>query len=139
MFSQPGAVSVDNRPDAPLDNPRITEHPQDHYVSLNNPTKLICSVDGDPEPTVTWYRNGEKVATEKDEIMKHRLHLQQGKSFQLFFLRIIHDKDNQPDIGNYYCNATNIHGSAISNMAAIKLSGEYYTTTSCTLCLFSKH
>ena len=54
------------------ENPRIVEHPQDHYVSEGNPTKLICTVDGNPEPTVTWYRNGEKVATEKDEIMKHR-------------------------------------------------------------------
>ncbi|RUS74296.1 hypothetical protein EGW08_017947, partial [Elysia chlorotica] len=102
-------------------NPRITEHPDDHYVSEGNPTKLICSVEGDPEPTVTWYRNGEKVVTGND-IMKHRLFIKTEKRYELFFLRIIHESDNQPDIGDYYCNATNIHGSAISNIASIKLA-----------------
>ncbi|KAK3764604.1 hypothetical protein RRG08_008484 [Elysia crispata] len=112
----------------PPDNPRITEHPTDHYVSEGNPTKLTCSAEGDPEPVVAWYRNGQKVDTGQG-IMKHRLAIKSNDRYELFFLRIIHEKNNTPDVGNYYCNATNIHGSAISHTASIKLAGEHFLTS----------
>lgn len=43
---------------------------------------------------------------------------------ELFFLRIIHSKSLKPDIGTYYCNATNIYGSAISRNASLILAGK---------------
>lgn len=103
-----------------LPNPRIVEHPTDDYVAKNEPAKLNCKAEGDPPPTITWYRNGERVLTAADSPSSHRMLLNSG---QLFFLRIIHNKNAKPDVGVYYCNATNIHGSAISNNATLQLAG----------------
>ncbi|XP_059143343.1 roundabout homolog 1-like isoform X3 [Physella acuta] len=102
------------------ENPRIVEHPTDHYVARNEPAKLLCKAEGDPTPEITWYRNGQKVTTNKDDPSAHRLLLDNGN--QLFFLRIIHSKTLKPDVGTYYCNATNIHGSAISRNATLQIA-----------------
>ncbi|GFO47815.1 roundabout-like protein 2 [Plakobranchus ocellatus] len=103
------------------ENPQILEHPLDNYVGDNEPTKLECKVEGDPKPTVTWYRNGEKVSTSADDHSSHRLVIKEHGRDGLFFLRIIQNS-NISDIGTYYCNATNIHGSAISRTAFIHKS-----------------
>ncbi|XP_012946586.1 roundabout homolog 2 [Aplysia californica] len=111
------------------DNPRIIESPSDQYVGKNEPAKLLCKAEGDPSPDITWYRNGQKVTTDKDDSNSHRLLLSGGS--ELFFLRIIHTKNLKPDVGTYYCNATNIHGSAISRNASLEIAGE-----SLFVCLF---
>lgn len=54
------------------ENPRIVEHPTDHYVARNEPAKLLCKAEGDPPPEITWYRNGQKVTTNKDDPSAHR-------------------------------------------------------------------
>ncbi|XP_076457798.1 roundabout homolog 2-like isoform X2 [Babylonia areolata] len=102
-----------------LPNPRIVEHPTDDYVAKNEPAKLNCKAEGDPPPTITWYRNGERVVTSAENPSSHRMLLNNG---QLFFLRIIHNKNSKPDVGSYYCNATNVHGSAISRNATLQLA-----------------
>ncbi|BFZ13792.1 hypothetical protein BsWGS_16832 [Bradybaena similaris] len=102
------------------ENPRIVEHPSDHYVARNEPAKLQCKAEGDPFPEITWYRNGQKVITTKDDQNAHRLLINGGT--ELFFLRIIHTKSQKPDVGTYYCNATNIHGSAISRNATLQIA-----------------
>ncbi|XP_055865507.1 roundabout homolog 1-like isoform X5 [Biomphalaria glabrata] len=108
-----------NRPCASEeDNPRIVEHPSDQYVARNEPAKLLCKAEGSPPPEIIWYKNGEKVNTSKDDPASHRLLL----PGELFFLRIIHSKSLKPDIGTYYCNATNIYGSAISRNASLILA-----------------
>ena len=106
----------------PGGNPRITEHPQDDFFAKNEPATLNCKAEGDPKPTITWYRNGELVETTRENQLSHRMLLDNG---QLFFLRVIHNKNNQNDIGVYYCNATNSHGSAISEAANIQIAGTY--------------
>ena len=58
--------------------------------------------------------------TNRDNPISHRMLLDNG---QLFFLRVIHSKNNHPDIGEYYCNATNKHGTAISRIANIQIAG----------------
>lgn len=108
-------------PTSALDNPRIVEHPQDNFFAKNEPATLNCNAEGDPTPSITWYRNGERVETNKDDPLSHRMLLDKG---QLFFLRVIHSKNNHQDIGEYYCNATNIHGSAISRIANIQIAGK---------------
>ena len=45
---------------------------------------------------------------------------------QLFFLRVIHTKTNRPDVGVYYCRATNIHGSVASANATVKIAGKFH-------------
>ncbi|WAR04203.1 ROBO2-like protein [Mya arenaria] len=103
----------------PSGNPTITEHPQDDFFARNEPATLNCKAEGNPKPTITWYRNGELVETTRDDLLSHRMLFDNG---QLFFLRVIHNKNNQNDIGIYYCNATNIHGSAISDAANIQIA-----------------
>ena len=103
-----------------MSNPRITEHPLDDYFAKNEPATLNCKAEGDPKPTITWYRNGKPVETNRENPISHRMLLDNG---QLFFLRVIHSKNNHPDIGEYYCNATNSQGSVISRTANIQIAG----------------
>ena len=98
------------------------EQPSDQYVVNSNPAKLICKAEGTPPPVITWYRNGHYVTTDVDDPQSHRMLLDDGTN--LFFLRIIHNKNSRPDVGTYYCNATNIHGTALSNNATLQIAGE---------------
>lgn len=107
-----------------MSNPRIVEHPQDQYVARNEPATLNCKADGEPPPVITWYRNGELVTTSTTNPQSHRMLLPSG---QLFFLRIIHNKNQQPDVGTYYCKATNVETgvSVISRNATLAIASEY--------------
>ena len=108
-------------------NPRIVEHPTDQYVAKNEPVTLNCKAEGDPPPVITWYRNGHPVVTVPDDASSHRMLLPSGK---LFFLRVIHNKNNKPDVGVYYCNATNPETkvSVLSNNATLEIAGQYNTS-----------
>ena len=103
-------------------NPRITEHPEDQYVARNEPATLNCKAEGNPSPVITWYRNGEPVVTANENPSSHRMLLPSG---QLFFLRIIHNKNSKTDVGVYHCNATNPQTgeSVISNNATLQIAG----------------
>lgn len=102
--------------------PRIVEHPTDQYVAKNDPATLNCKAVGEPQPIITWYRNGEPVITANENPSSHRMLLPNG---QLFFLRIIHNKSQKPDVGTYYCNATNpiTKVSVISRNATLEIAG----------------
>ena len=86
--------------------------PQPHRI-LNNMHVRV---------SVCRYRNGEPVVTSLMDPQSHRILLDGDQ--RLFFLRIVHNKNSKKDVGTYYCNATNIHGSAISRNATLKLSGQ---------------
>ena len=108
-------------------NPRIVEHPEDQYVVRTEPATLNCKAEGQPTPVITWYRDGLPVVTANENPSSHRMLLPSG---QLFFLRVIHNKNSKPDVGVYYCNATNpeTHFSVISRSARLAVAGR-----SCTL------
>lgn len=103
-------------------NPRIVEHPEDQYVARTEPATLNCKAEGDPTPVITWYRDGLPVVTANENPSSHRMLLPSG---QLFFLKVIHNKNSRPDVGTYYCNATNpvTHVSAISRSAKLEVAG----------------
>ncbi|XP_041947127.1 roundabout homolog 3 isoform X2 [Alosa sapidissima] len=102
--------------DAP---PRILEHPSDLIVSKGEPATLNCKADGRPTPTVEWYKDGERVETDREDPRSHRMLLPSGS---LFFLRIVHGRRSKPDEGVYVCVARNYLGEAVSRNASLEVA-----------------
>ncbi|KAL6099014.1 robo2 [Pungitius sinensis] len=99
--------------------PRIVEHPSDLIVSKGEPATLNCKAEGRPTPTVEWYKDGERVETDRDNPRSHRMLLPSGS---LFFLRIIHGRRSKPDDGSYVCVARNYVGEAVSRNASLEVA-----------------
>ncbi|XP_060929477.1 roundabout homolog 2 [Limanda limanda] len=100
-------------------SPRIVEHPSDLIVSKGEPATLNCKAEGRPTPTVEWYKDGERVETDKDDSRSHRMLLPSGS---LFFLRIVHGRRSKPDEGAYICVARNYLGEAVSRNASLEVA-----------------
>uniref|UniRef100_A0A673M2K9 Roundabout, axon guidance receptor, homolog 1 (Drosophila) n=1 Tax=Sinocyclocheilus rhinocerous TaxID=307959 RepID=A0A673M2K9_9TELE len=99
--------------------PRIVEHPSDLIVSKGEPATLNCKAEGRPNPTVEWYKDGERVETDRDNPRSHRMLLPSGS---LFFLRIVHGRRSKPDEGSYVCVARNYLGEAVSHNASLEVA-----------------
>ncbi|XP_072769921.1 roundabout homolog 2-like isoform X3 [Nerophis lumbriciformis] len=99
--------------------PRIVEHPSDLIVSKGEPATLNCKAEGRPAPTVEWYKDGERVETDRDTPRSHRMLLPSGS---LFFLRIVHGRRSKPDDGSYVCVARNYLGEAVSRNASLEVA-----------------
>ncbi|XP_058269717.1 roundabout homolog 2 isoform X11 [Hemibagrus wyckioides] len=99
--------------------PRIVEHPSDLIVSKGEPATLNCKAEGRPTPTVEWYKDGERVETDKDDSRSHRMLLPTGS---LFFLKIVHGRRSKPDEGAYVCVARNYLGEAVSRNASLEVA-----------------
>ena len=112
--------------------PRIVEHPSDLIVSKGEPATLNCKAEGRPTPTVEWYKDGERVETDKDDSRSHRMLLPSGS---LFFLRIVHGRRSKPDEGAYVCVARNYLGEAISRNASLEVACESLFYSRIRLCL----
>ncbi|KAF3847519.1 hypothetical protein F7725_020547 [Dissostichus mawsoni] len=99
--------------------PRIVEHPSDLIVSKGEPATLNCKAEGRPTPTVEWYKDGERVETDRDNPRSQRMLLPSGS---LFFLRIVHGRRSKPDEGSYVCVARNYLGEAASHNASLEVA-----------------
>ncbi|XP_023683497.2 roundabout homolog 1 isoform X1 [Paramormyrops kingsleyae] len=99
--------------------PRIVEHPSDLIVSKGEPATLNCKAEGRPAPTVEWYKDGERVETDRENPRSHRMLLPSGS---LFFLRIVHGRRSKPDDGSYVCVARNYLGEAASRNASLEVA-----------------
>lgn len=116
-------LSPGSRPrleDAP---PRIIEHPSDLIVSKGEPATLNCKAEGRPTPMVEWYKDGERVETDREDPRSHRMLLPSGS---LFFLRIVHGRRSKPDEGVYVCVARNYLGEAVSRNASLEVASKCF-------------
>ncbi|EMP29397.1 Roundabout like protein 2 [Chelonia mydas] len=100
-------------------SPRIVEHPSDLIVSKGEPATLNCKAEGRPTPIIEWYKDGERVETDKEDPRSHRMLLPSGS---LFFLRIVHGRRSKPDEGVYVCVARNYLGEAVSRNASLEVA-----------------
>uniref|UniRef100_A0A673BBV7 Roundabout, axon guidance receptor, homolog 2 (Drosophila) n=1 Tax=Sphaeramia orbicularis TaxID=375764 RepID=A0A673BBV7_9TELE len=91
----------------------------DLIVSKGEPATLNCKAEGRPTPTVEWYKDGERVETDRDNPRSHRMLLPSGS---LFFLRIVHGRRSKPDDGSYVCVARNYLGEAVSRNASLEVA-----------------
>lgn len=107
--------------------PRIVEHPSDLIVSKGEPATLNCKAEGRPTPTVEWYKDGERVETDRDNPRSQRMLLPSGS---LFFLRIVHGRRSKPDDGAYVCVARNYLGEAVSRNASLQVACKSFLSSS---------
>ncbi|TRY77965.1 hypothetical protein TCAL_12741 [Tigriopus californicus] len=95
--------------------PIIIEHPQDSSVVRNEPVTLRCEAQGEPQPQIKWFKDGEPVITAATDYKSHRVLLPSGS---LFFLRAVQSK-KENDGGIYWCEATNTFGQVASRNATL--------------------
>lgn len=115
MFSPGSRPRLEDAP------PRVVEHPSDLIVSKGEPATLNCKAEGRPTPMVEWYKDGERVETDREDPRSHRMLLPSGS---LFFLRIVHGRRSKPDEGVYVCVARNYLGEAVSRNASLEVASE---------------
>ncbi|XP_069470643.1 roundabout homolog 3 isoform X2 [Ambystoma mexicanum] len=111
--------TLGSRPRLEDSPPRIVEHPSDLIVSKGEPATLNCKAEGRPTPIIEWYKDGERVETDKEDPRSHRMLLPSGS---LFFLRIVHGRRSKPDEGVYICVARNYLGEANSRNASLEVA-----------------
>uniref|UniRef100_A0A8C8RS16 Ig-like domain-containing protein n=1 Tax=Pelusios castaneus TaxID=367368 RepID=A0A8C8RS16_9SAUR len=111
-----------SRPRLEDSSPRIVEHPSDLIVSKGEPATLNCKAEGRPTPIIEWYKDGERVETDKEDPRSHRMLLPSGS---LFFLRIVHGRRSKPDEGVYVCVARNYLGEAVSRNASLEVASKW--------------
>ncbi|XP_017075898.2 roundabout homolog 2 [Drosophila eugracilis] len=97
------------------ENPRITEHPMDTTVPKNDPFTFNCQAEGNPKPTIQWFKDGRELKTDTGS---HRIMLPAGA---LFFLKVIHSR-RESDAGTYWCEAKNEFGVARSRNATLQVA-----------------
>lgn len=66
----------------PGENPHIIEHPMDTTVPKNDPFTFNCKAEGNPTPTIQWFKDGRELKTDAGS---HRIMLPAGG---LFFLKV---------------------------------------------------
>jgi roundabout axon guidance receptor 2 len=90
----------------------------DTTVARHEPATLNCHASGEPEPTVTWFKDGLPLRTAPQDARSHRVLLPAGN---LFFLKVVQSR-KESDGGVYWCEASNALGKARSRNATLTVA-----------------
>ena len=99
------------------DQAEITAHPYDVTVIEGINVSLSCNAAGNPEPTITWTKDGSPISNNS------RISSPQEK--QLTITNV-----NRTDSGEYRCVAGNSLGNDTSNAATVDVQCKYSMTDS---------
>ena len=93
------------------EKPTASITPQISTLFANQTLTLTCSVSGDPQPTISWSKDGTLLSETTKILTKQNVQL--------------------GDEGNYSCKATNKHGNATatSNVIVDGKDGEFVVLT----------
>ncbi len=99
--------------------PEITVHPKPLTKTEGDDVTLSCNADGNPEPTISWTRNGAPINTTGNS----RISFSSNKK------KLAITNVNRTDSGEYRCVANNSLGNDTSNSATLniqcKLTSDY--------------
>lgn len=84
--------------------PVIVEGPQSTYVEIYSYVSLTCISNGNPQPVIQWYKNGEPLS---------------GENTAVFIIKQL----NLNTRGKYHCTATNKLGQQMSEEVYVKIKG----------------
>ncbi|XP_036371358.1 titin homolog isoform X2 [Octopus sinensis] len=92
--------------------PEFTTKLKNKLAQVDNPIRLSCSVSGVPDPTIQWYKNGEKIHNGLTYVIKN------SSGLLTLDIPCVSSKDE----GQYVCEASNSHGT-VSCSSTISLQG----------------
>lgn len=101
--------------------PRITEHPSDVIILDGGAFEMSCEADGEPEPQIEWFQNGEPVKSTRTRSTL-------GNSIQFLDVRgpnsapAANGEKLPVDAGVYWCQASNEFGKARSKNATLQVA-----------------
>lgn len=101
--------------------PRIIHHPSDMVVKLGDPARFSCRVDGSPQVTIEWLRNGHPLNSSAEDGKMQPIVLSEGS---LLFLSVGVGRGAQSHEGVYSCVARNSAGKATSRNASLYIAGK---------------
>ena len=78
--------------------------PQNTFRNLYQDIVLRCAVNGNPQPTIAWYKDGRRISGEGSPLL-------------------VIEEVELSDRGVYYCNAANMLGTSSSDPAIINING----------------
>lgn len=112
--------------------PRITIQPNDLIAIEGESTELNCDAEGQPEPMIEWYHNGQliKTSTQSRTTMGGSIQFLDIRSTLVTTTSSAHQavsKQQQAptDTGIYYCLARNSLGIAKSRNASLQVACKY--------------
>lgn len=78
--------------------------PQNTFRNLYQDIVLRCAVNGNPQPTIAWYKDGRRISREGSPLL-------------------VIEEVELSDRGVYYCTAMNMLGTSSSDPAIINING----------------
>ena len=91
--------------------PKITVLPaRQSNATVGKNWTLTCNASGDPNPNITWTKEGETAA--QFNVSGHKLHLVNVK---------------REDFGSYRCTAANGYGTPATSLAVVNVKCKFYT------------